>query len=130
MTIAYIDASALTKLVLDEPDSVAMRRWYIESERVIASRIGLVETQRAVARRQHDPVHLSAVLSSIEVIEFDARIARSAAIVRPVGLKTLDSIHLASALALGGEVDAFVTYDLRLADAARGAGLAVVMPGV
>jgi hypothetical protein len=130
MSVAYVDASALTKLVLDEPDSVAMRRWYIESERVISSRVGLVETQRAVARQAHDPAHLHTVLSSIEVIEFDAHIARSAALVRPVGLKTLDSIHLASALALGGEVDAFVTYDLRLADAARAAGLSVVMPGV
>ena len=128
MTVAYVDASALTKLVLAEPDSVAMRRWYVESERVLCSRIGIVETRRAVTRRDHDPIHLDTIVASIEIIEFDASIARSAAIVRPIGLKTLDAVHLASALAIADEVDAFVTYDLRLAEAARAAGFPVVMP--
>lgn len=128
MTVAYVDASALTKLVLAEPDSVAMRRWYVENERVLCSRIGIVETRRAIARRDHDPVHLDAIVASVEIIELDASIARTAAIVPPIGLKTLDAIHLASALAIADEVDAFVTYDLRLAQAARAAGLPVVMP--
>jgi predicted nucleic acid-binding protein len=128
MTVAYVDASALTKLILAEPDSVAMRRWYVESERVLCSRIGIVEIRRAVARQDHDPIHLDTIVASVEIIEFDASIARSAAIVPPRGLKTLDAVHLASALAIADEVDAFVTYDLRLAEAARAAGFPVVMP--
>jgi len=128
MTVAYIDASALTKLVLAEPDSVAMRRWYVERERVLCSRIGIVETRRAVVRHEHDPMHLDAIMASVEIIELDRSIARSAAIIPPIGLKTLDAIHLASALAIADEVDAFVTYDLRLAEAARAAGLPVVRP--
>ena len=128
MTVAYIDASALTKLVLDEPESSAMRRWYVEAARVLSSRIGIVETRRAAGRSQHDPVHLDAVLRSVEVLELDADIDRRAGFVGPVSLKTLDAIHLASAIKLSGAIDAFVTYDDRLADAARAVGLPVVRP--
>lgn len=128
MTVAYVDASALTKLVLDEPDSIAMRRWYVESEHVLCSRIGIVETRRAVGRRLHDEAHLDVVIRSVEIVEFDADIARQAATIAPTSLKTLDAIHLASAVRLGAAVDAFVTYDDRLAEAARAAGLPVVRP--
>jgi predicted nucleic acid-binding protein len=127
-TLSYVDASALAKLVLDEPGSGEMRRWYVESERVVSSRIGLIETRRAIVRFEHDPAHLDTILRSVETIELDARIARAAAVVAPVSLKTLDSIQLATALELGDELGAFVTYDERLADAARSAGLPVVRP--
>lgn len=126
--LAYVDASALAKLILEEPGSLEMRRWYVESERVATSRIGIVETRRAVARSPHDPAHLDMILRSVETIEFDGSIARVAAGVGPGTLKTLDAIHLATALELGPELDALVTYDGRLADAARALGLPVVVP--
>lgn len=128
MSVAYVDASALTKLALDEPDSSAMRRWYVEHERIACSRIGLIETRRAVRRGPHDPEHLDAIIGSTVAIELDDAIARQAAAVGPRTLRTLDAIHLASALALGAEVEAFVTYDDRLAAAARSVGLTVVRP--
>jgi hypothetical protein len=128
MTIAYVDASAITKLVLDEPDSTAMRRWYVENDRVLCSRIGIVETRRAVGRTAHDAHHLNVILGSVDVVEFDQDIAREAAALGPVALKTLDAIHLATAVAVGGQIAAFVTYDDRLAEAARAVGLPVVRP--
>lgn len=128
MTVAYVDSSALTKLILDEPDSLAMRRWYMESDRVLCSRIGIVETHRAVARGQPDPAHLDVILRSLEVVELDTEIARRAAMVAPQSLRTRDAIHIASAAALAAELDAFVTYDDRLASAARNVGLPVVRP--
>ncbi|MEX1173571.1 MAG: type II toxin-antitoxin system VapC family toxin [Chloroflexota bacterium] len=128
MSAAYVDASALTKLAIDEPESVAMRRWYVEHERIVSSRIGLIETRRAVGRGPHDPVHLETIMASTVSIELDEAIARQAASVGPPSLRTLDTIHLATALALGTEVDAFVTYDDRLAAAARAVGLPVVRP--
>jgi PIN domain. len=128
MTAAYVDASALTKLVLDEPESAAMRRWYVENNQVLCSRIGIVETRRAVGRFRHDPTHLDVIMRSVEVVELDADIAREAAGLGPATLKTLDAIHLATAVAIGAEIDAFVTYDDRLAIAARAAGLPVVRP--
>lgn len=128
MSVAYVDASALTKLALDEPDSAAMRRWYVEHERIACSRIGLIETRRAVHRGPHDPDHLDAIIGSAVAIELDAAIARRAEAVGPPTLRTLDAIHLATALALATDLSAFVTYDDRLAAAARELGLPVVRP--
>jgi uncharacterized protein len=128
MTVAYVDASAITKLVLEEPDSIALQRWYVESAHVLCSRIGIVETRRAVGRHPHDDAHLEVIIRSVDVVEFDADIARQAATIGPISLRTLDAIHLASALRLGAAVDAFVTYDDRLAEAARSVGLPVVRP--
>jgi uncharacterized protein len=126
--LSYVDASALVKLAVAEADSAAMHRWYVESERVATSRIGLIEARRAASRGNVDRAHLRFVLDSLEVIEVDARVADRAAGLGPSALRTLDAIHLASALELGQELDAFVTYDGRLAEAARAVGLPVVSP--
>jgi uncharacterized protein len=126
--VAYVDASAMAKLALDEPESAAMLRWYVESEQLVSSRIGLIETQRATKRHVHDPVQLDLVLRSVIALEIDDAIAMSAARVGSAAVRTLDAIHLATALALGTDVAAFVTYDDRQADAARALGLPVVRP--
>ena len=126
--LAYADASALVKLIHVEPDSGAFHRWYVTAERVVTSRVGAVEVDRAARRRTHDAGRRSYVLRNVDVIELDAAIAGAAGVVVPPALRTLDAIHIASALALGSELDAFVTYDDRLADAARSVGLPVVRP--
>jgi hypothetical protein len=130
VTTAYVDASALAKLALREPESVAMTRWYVEADRVLASRIAVVETRRAVARRAlgtDAPSSIDRALRSVEIIEFDEAIAERAAALGSPALRTLDAIHVATALEIG-PIDAFVTYDDRLADAARLVGLPVVRP--
>ena len=125
---AYADASALVKLVVLEPGSHAMLRWFTEAERVITSRVGVVEIHRAVARLPHDPVQLRRALAEVDVIEVDRWVAETAARIGPPALRALDAIHLASAVEMGPALDAFVTYDDRLAAAARDAGLPVVRP--
>lgn len=127
-SIAYVDASALVKLVLAEPESVEMVRWYVESERVSTSLVGIIETRRAVARRPHDPIDLERVLSGIEVVGINARLADRAAGIAPTTVRTLDAIHLATALGMGSTLASFVTYDDRMAEAARALGLPVVSP--
>jgi len=126
--LTYADASALVRLILEEPGSAAMNRWFIESSRVLTSRVGVIETQRAASRRDHDPAHRETVVRDVGVIELDAAIAALAATLGPAGLRTLDAIHVASAVAIGVDLDAFVTYDDRMAEAARVLGLPVVRP--
>ena len=126
--LAYVDASALVKLVVDEPESAALHRWYVEAERLVTSRMGVVETVRASSRRPHDRARRNRVLTDLVVYEFDSAIAAVAAALEPPVLRTLDAIHLATALALVPDLDAFVTYDDRLAAAARALGLPVVRP--
>lgn len=125
---AYLDSSALVKLVIEETESVALNRWYVEAHRLATSRIGVVETVRASSRRECDPVHRARILTDVEVIELNSSLAGVAATLKPPLLRTLDAIHLATALALMPELDAFVTYDDRLAEAARSLGLPVVRP--
>ena len=105
-----------------------MFRWYTEHPRVVTSRVGIVETYRAARRGQHDPSQLESIVRTVEVLELDQATARSAASVGPTQLRTLDAIHLVTALNLMPELDAFVTYDDRLAEAARAVGLPVVRP--
>jgi predicted nucleic acid-binding protein len=127
-TVSYVDASALVKLVLDEAESPALLRWYVEAERLVTSRVGVVETVRASSRRDHDAARRNRVLTDVEVYELDDSIANAAAVLPPPQLRTLDAIHLATAMALLPDLDAFVTYDDRLAEAARAIGLPVVRP--
>ena len=126
--VAYVDASALVRLVIDEAESAAMLRWYVEAQRLVTSRVGVVEMIRATSRREHDPARRSRVLTDVDVYELDDVIASVASALQPTALRTLDAIHLATALALGPELGAFVTYDDRLAEAARAIGLPVVRP--
>lgn len=126
--LAYVDASALVKLVVDEPESAALLRWYVEAERLVTSRIGIVETVRASSLRPHDRAQRNRVLTDLVVYELDSAIAAVAAALEPPAVRTLDAIHLATALALVPDLDAFVTYDDRLAEAALALGLPVVRP--
>jgi hypothetical protein len=127
--IAYLDASALVKLLVSEADSAALARWYADTDRALTSRIGIVETRRAIARRDTrvDPALLEAALATLDVVELDAAIGARAGSLEPALLRTLDAIHVATALEIG-PIDAFVTYDDRLAAAARDHGLPVVRP--
>ena len=125
--IGYLDASAIVKLVLLEAGSGAVLRWYVESDHSITSRIGVIETQRAVERHDHDPARLAAVIGRFEIVELDAEIGRRAGGLGPGSLRTLDAIHIATALTIGS-LDAFITYDERQAAAARLVGLPVIRP--
>ena len=130
MTVAYVDASALAKLLVAEEDSPAMERWYVDTDRAVTNRVGVIETHRAVARRS-SPLQgdlVDQTLASVEIVELDRAISQRAATIGPSSLRTLDAIHLATALEVG-PIDAFVTYDDRLAEAARALGLPVVRPG-
>jgi uncharacterized protein len=126
-SIAYLDASAIVKLVRVEPESPGMLRWYQESERLVTNRIGVVESRRAARRGDGDLAQLATVIDRLEVFELDDDIDQRASAIGPTSLRTLDAIHIATALSIPG-LGSFVTYDDRLADAARAVGLPVVRP--
>jgi predicted nucleic acid-binding protein len=126
--VAYVDASALVKLILLEAESGAVHRWFTEAPRIATSRVGVVETMRASSRRSHNAPQRDRVLEEVEVIDLSPAIASVAASLQPPLLRTLDAIHLATAMALMPELDAFVTYDDRMAEAAREIGLPVIQP--
>lgn len=127
-----MDASALMKLVRREDETAALRDWMsVRSERpVISSELGRVEVLRA-ARRVGDraSTEARAVVADLDLVPLDRAVQDLACDVAGPPLRTLDALHLASATQLGEDLAAFVTYDQRLAAAARTAGLVVATPG-
>ena len=129
MSGAYLDASALVKLAVTEPETAALRKYLRRHPQRFTNRVAEVEVRRAVRRlptSREAPVQ--AAFDGVTVIDLDPSIANRAGVIEPVGLRSLDAIHLASAVELGAELDAFVTYDARQATAARELGLSVVSP--
>jgi len=125
----YLDASAAVKLIVRERESASVRRFLAGHVTRVSSRVLAVEVIRAVAYAS--PASLDqtrSLLGVMEFVELDEEIAGRAAGLQPAGLRSLDAIHLASALSLADELGAFITYDKRQADAARALGLTVAAP--
>lgn len=70
----------------------------------------------------------SAVLSSINLITVTRARLQDAGFLQPPLLRTLDAIHVASALALGPRLGAVITYDRRMSAAAQWYGIRVLNP--
>ncbi|MGH9365883.1 MAG: PIN domain-containing protein, partial [Thermoanaerobaculia bacterium] len=68
------------------------------------------------------------VLAHIGLIPVDDAILDLASEIDPPHLRSLDAVHLATALRIGPDLEAIATYDARLAEAARSHGLAVIAP--
>jgi hypothetical protein len=128
----YLDSSAILALVQDEPPRAALEAELARWPDRISSALTPVECWRS-ARRANAPAQtqarLTAMLDGLILIRFDEPLLRLATHVGPPLLRSLDAIHLAAALSIGDYPDAFITYDDRLAAAARKLKLRVVQPG-
>ena len=101
MTLIYLDASAMVKLVVEEPESPALAEWLDErpDQPLCTSVIGKVEVLRAARRHsQHALAVASSVLSQLALVPTDAAVLELAASLEPGGLRTLDAIHLTGRL--------------------------------
>jgi predicted nucleic acid-binding protein len=115
--------------VADEPGRDVVVAFVAQHRTRITSVLSAVEVQRAVARKSPGAVSaVSGFLEDLVLVALDRTIVSRAGGLAPASLRTLDAIHLATALELGPELAALVTYDLRLADAARSMGLEVAAP--
>lgn len=130
MSALYLDSSAFLKLVVEEAESVAVAAFLAErGSRRVASALLRTESLRAV--RHLGPEALAAVregLRRVDLIAIDDRILDAAGILEPRVLRTLDAIHLATAIAVGDDLEAIVTYDERMVEAARLMGLPTATP--
>jgi predicted nucleic acid-binding protein len=127
----YLDSAAVVKLVHAETESEALRGWLGERAATgwISSVLTEIESLRALARYAPGAVaRLPAVLDQIELIGLDPPIRILAQTVRPAAVRSLDAIHLGTALHARRAVTSFVTYDKRLLDAALAAGLPADSP--
>jgi predicted nucleic acid-binding protein len=129
--ILYLDASAIVKVITPERESAALVRTLESWAEQATSGLSLAEVPRALRRIRATSTTLrraERALEQLNIIRLDRDILDAAGAFRLPGLRTLDAVHLASALSLGGDLEAVVTYDRRLAMAARGAGVTVLAP--
>ena len=127
MRLAYFDSSAIVKLERLESESLALVE-YLDSNDVEASTsmVARIEVVRALRRALPSPP--SDPLRGFFLLNLDEAICAMAERLESPTLRSLDAIHLATALAIDDEVE-FITYDERLAAAAREHRLRVVQPG-
>ena len=130
--LVYADASALVKLVIEEAESEALLRFVSDEVSPASSVVAAVEVPRAVQRAGEPPAAVeraNRLVEEIDLVGLDANVIAGARSVVPAAVRSLDAIHIASALALGDELSAFVVYDRRLQRAAEDAGLTAIAPG-
>ncbi len=127
--VAYLDASALVKLVLPEHETDALRTTLRTWSRRATSRIAVVEVLRAVLRR--DPTvepEARRLLARLSLLGITDRSLVGAVAVPPPELSSIDALHVTSAVQLGRSLAAFVSYDARQLAAAEALGLPVASP--
>ncbi len=125
----YLDSSAIVKLVVAEPESAALRRYLRRRRVLVSSGLARAEVARALLPLSEQAVRRGReVLAGLELIRVSDRILAAAGALLPPELRTLDAIHLATALELGGDLARLVTYDERLLGAAGAVGCPVAAP--
>jgi len=136
VALFYADASALVKLVRDEPESDALRAFLADAD-LVSSEVVLTEVLRAIRRAAaQDPrlapdvlmVRAGEMVDAVALLPLDRTLLLAAGSLREPALRALGAIHLASALDLS-PLDGFVCYDERPAADARLAGLRTMSPG-
>ena len=130
-TLLYLDSSAIIKLIVKEPETDALFAFLREWSELISSAIVRVEVLRALrrARGGGGAYHRGQdVLARLALVRLNEEIADTAAGLDPLELRALDAIHLASALSVRENLAGIVTYDIRLARAARSIPIRVWAP--
>ena len=128
----YCDSSALLKLVFLERETPDLRRWLLDRPdlTLTSSELAKVEVMRGCRR-----INAGALPQARTLLDGMLLIPLSGTVIDEAGglaeplLRSLDALHLASALSIAAELTAFVAYDRGLSAAAVVAGLDVIQPG-
>jgi uncharacterized protein len=117
------------KLPLREPEHAALRRELPRWGGFVSSALLQTEALRACSRYGAEFVtRARGALARVALLPLDDRLLEAAATLDPPELRTLDALHLATALSLGADLGVLVTYDERLRAAARDRGVHVLAP--
>lgn len=126
----YLDTSAAVKLVRPEVGTAALHTRATRPDRVLASSLLLhTELLRAVRRAASTRLRAARdLLERVVLLGIGRDVCERAALLGTEVLRSLDAVHLASALTLAEDLEGVVTYDARLAEGAEALGLVVTAP--
>ena len=127
MTAAYLDTSAAVKLLVEEPESVALAQ-YLDQPNLETVACLLLETElrRFAVRHAIPQQEVTAILDTVSLYEMPHSLYYEAGILPGRHLRSLDALHLVAAVRLG--TDVIVSYDNRLQEAAAELGLGILSP--
>lgn len=129
MGATYLDASAIVKLVVREPGTDELRRFLRRRKPVTSSALSRTEVLRSLLPSGEAAIARGRdALSRLDLVRINQRILDAAGVLLPHNLRSLDAIHLATALELGKDLGWFVTYDERMAEAAAFLSVKVASP--
>jgi predicted nucleic acid-binding protein len=126
--LAYLDSSALIKLIAIEAETAALRqelrRWPDRASSLLAT----VEVTRTARRLGgHAPAAAVGVLAGLRLLAIEP-IVPAAAQIGGTTLRSLDAIHLATAATISRQLGLLITYDQRMISEAHTLGLPVLSP--
>ena len=127
----YLDTSAFLKTVIAEPESDALGRYLrtFGSPLFVSSALLAVEARRSILRTV--PAELPRVdLELLDVIQIELTgvVLETAGRLPDPMLRTLDAVHVATALLIREDLDVVVSYDQRMLAAAEAHGLPAAAP--
>ena len=126
--VIYVDTSALAALLIDQPASAALVAWLdVTPATLVSSDLLETELRRLAVREGLDQGDVTRLLDGVALAALDRAVYRNAGFLPMPYLRTLDALHLEAAIRL--DVDAILTYDHRLRDAAQSVGIDVISPG-
>ena len=129
MPAIYLDSSAMVKLAVAEPESAALRRYLRRRRPIISSALARTEVMRALLGSGQAAIDRGRdVLARCDLVRVNDRVLNAAGELLPADVRSLDAIHLATAQLLGHDLSQIVTYDERMAEAARALALRVAAP--
>ena len=128
--VAYLDTSAVVKLLVRETETAALRRELRQWPRRASSSLLRVELIRAVrgANMPRAAAGARRQLAAIHLVRVDDALLDRAADLDPPTLRSLDGVHLAAALSLGNDLGTIITYDERMIDGIAALGLPLSSP--
>jgi uncharacterized protein len=127
--LAYLDSSAYVKLPLQEAEQAALLEELDKWDGYVSTALLGVEAIRACERYGEEyAADARSFLMDMSLLPLEDAVLTEAAAIEPVMLRSLDAVHLATALSVRDEIGVFITYDRRLGKAAAGQGFVVAQP--
>lgn len=125
----YIDSSVFLRVIWGQ--SAPATRWYddclAEGRVIVSSRLLELEVLRACRRERLDPAWAYDAVGSLPLLDIDNHLVAAAARLEP-HIKSLDALHLATALRIGAETTVIVSHDAIMKPVARELGFDVIDP--